>query len=279
MGKIRRGRQEREEVGNITQEWVDMHCARITERDKEILKLLGQFSIMSSRHLCVLTPPAGGENAFYTISRGQQRCNDRIRVLYDLHCVNKQSPLLPPGQGTSVQYVWLDRAGAKLLGIEKFRRKKSLPLDYLHTAGILDTLCCFKEMERASILEIMYQEIEQKQKTWPLIPDLLFIIRANQKGYIVLIEVDRCEKKEKDEAEKIREYRSWQLSNQWLQEEWASIMPVPRFPRVLYAFDESKPKWKGRATRLQKVAEDCGLKFSVCGLSQISAMIQALVEH
>jgi hypothetical protein len=269
MGRIRRSRHEREEVGIITNEWVEMNCARITKRDMEILKLLARFPVMSSRHIRTLTP-------FREISRGQQRCNDRIRILYDLHCVNKQSPLLPPGQGTSVQYVWLDRAGAKLLGIENFRRRKSLPQDYLHSAGILDVHCAITEMEHEGELEIKYHAIEQRHPSWPLIPDLLYILRMEKKGYICIVEVDRCEKKEKDEIEKIESYRDWQLSNQWLQEEWANIMPVPRFPRIIYAFDESKPKWKGRATRLRRAAERCGLKFTTCSISDIDQTIRAL---
>lgn len=271
MGRLRKSRNQREEVGHITQDWVDRNCGRITPRDREILKLVSQFSVMSSHHLHILTPGAEREKAFHTITKGRQRVNDRIRVLYDLHCVNKHSPLLPPGQGTSVQYVWLDRAGAKLMGKDNFRKRNVLPTDYLHTSLILDTLCELIILERTSesVMKIMYQQVEGKQKTWPLIPDLLFIIKRNGKGYIFLIEVDRCEKKEKDELDKIRSYRDWQLSNQWLQEEWASIMPVPRFPRIIYAFDESKSKWKGRATRFQKEADKQGLRFSTCGVSAI----------
>lgn len=255
-----------------------MNCARITKRDMEMLKLLQRFSVMSSRHLCALTPGTDDELPFHAIKRGQQRCNDRIRILFDLHCVNKHSPLLPPGQGTSVQYVWLDRAAAKLLGLESFRRRKSLPQDYLHTAGILDTHCTLTEMERKNELEIKYHAIEQRYSSWPLIPDLLYVIRMDKKGYIFIIEVDRSEKKEKHEVEKIQSYRDWQLSNQWLQEEWATIMPVPRFPRVIYAFDESKSKWKGRATRLRKAADLAGLKFTTCGLTEIEDTIKALSQ-
>lgn len=276
MGRLRRSRNQREEVGVITNEWVEANCTRVTERDREILKLLGQFSIMSSRHLYQLVPPAGKEQAFRDISNGQQRCNDRLRVLYDLHCVNKHSPLLPPGSGTSVQYIWLDRAGARILGIENFRRRKTLPQDYLHSARLLDTYCVFKTMEREGVLEIKYEGVEAPQKTWPLIPDLLYVLRMNKKGYMFLIEVDRCEKKEKEELEKIQSYRDWQLSNQWLQEEWAKVMPVPRFPRIIYVFDEDKAKWKGRAKRFQTFADANGLRFSTCGISELQNVIGAL---
>lgn len=274
MGRLRRSRNHREEVSVITNEWVEMNCARVTERDMEILKLLEQFSIMSSRHIYQLTPPTKRNQAFYHINHGQQRCNDRLRILFDLHCINKQSPLLPAGSGTSIQYVWLDRAGAKLLGIENFRRRKTLPQDYLHTARVLDVYCMVKEMEREGLLEVKHEEVEAKQKSWPLIPDLLYILRIQQKGYIHLIEVDRCEKKEKEEIEKIQSYRDWQLSNQWLNEPWAKIMPVPRFPRIIYAFDEDKAKWKGRAKRFQAYADKCGLRFSTCGLSELSNIIK-----
>lgn len=278
MGRLRRSRNAREEVGIITNEWVEQHCVRVTARDREILKLLQRFPIMSSRHIYQLTPGAGKEKAFHEINNGQQRCNDRLRVLFDLHCVNKQSPLLAPGAGTSVQYAWLDRAGAKLLGIEGFRRRKTLPQDYLHSARVLDAYCFLKEMERSGELEIKYEATEANQKTWPLIPDLLYVLRIGKRGYTYLIEVDRSEKKEKEELEKIQSYRDWQLSNQWLQEDWAQIMPVPRFPRIIYAFDEEKSKWKGRAKRFQTFADTCGLRFSTCGLSQLQDLIRALAS-
>lgn len=276
MGRLRRSRNQREEVAVITSEWVEMNCVNVTQRDMEILKLLQQFSIMSSRHLYRLVPPTPKEKAFYEIKQGQQRCNDRIRILYDLHCVNKQSPLLPPGEGTSVQYVWLDRAGAKLLGMDSFRRKKTLPKDYLHTSCVLDVYCLMKEKERDKEFEIKYEAIERKSTTWPLIPDMLYILKLNRKGYIFLIEVDRSEKKEKEEIEKIKSYRDWQLSNQWLKEEWALMMPTPRFPRVIYMFDETKSKWRGRAKRFQNAADKEGLRFTTCGLSELNQTIEAL---
>lgn len=271
MGRLRRSRNEREEVAVITNEWVETNCMYLTERDHEILRLLQRFPLMNSRHVYELV------DGFYHISRGQQRCNDRLRMLFDLHCINKHSPLLPPGNGTSPQYVWLDRAGAKLLGIEKFRRRKELPQDYLHSSKVMDVYCLFVRMKREGLLEIKYESVEEKAKTWPLIPDLFYIIRMNKKGYIFLIEVDRSEKKEKEELEKIQSYRDWQLSNQWLQEEWAKIMPTPRFPRIIYAFDEDKSKWKGRAKRFQRAADTMGLRLSTCGLSELENVIKGLV--
>lgn len=278
MGNIRRSRHARQEVGAITNEWVELNCARVTDRDKEMLKLLKKYHVMSSKHLYMLTPGAGGYAPFWAGSKGQQRCNDRIRILYDLHCVNKFSPLLPPGAGTSVQYVWLDRAGAKLLGAQSFRRRTTIPMDYLHTAAILDLYCELLALERQQLIEIKYIDIEQQNKTWLLIPDMLFIIRTKGKGYISLIEVDRCEKKEKDELEKIRSYADWKLSNQWLKEDWAQVMPQPRFPRVIYLFDESKPRWKARAKRFQDEADKYNLKFTASGLSRFVEMIKALAD-
>lgn len=276
MGRIRRSRNQREEVSIITQEWVDTNCARVTERDMNVLRLLSQYSLLSSRHIHFLTPAASKSPAFHEISRGQQRCNDRLRILYDLHCINKYSPLLPPGSGTSVQYCWLDRAGAKLLGIESFRRRQTLPQDYLHRTQIMDLYCDMIALERNKELEIRYASVEPHQKTWPMIPDLCFIFRANQRGFLLFVEMDRCEKKEKEEISKIEDYRTWQLSNRWLQEEWARVTPSPRFPRLLYVFDEEKPRWQVRAKRFRQAADKCGLRFGTCGRKGFSDTIKAL---
>jgi 16S rRNA C967 or C1407 C5-methylase (RsmB/RsmF family) len=132
------------------------------------------------------------------------------------------------------------------------------------------------ELERQKELEIKYVDVETSYKSWPLIPDLLYIIKMTSRGYIFIIEVDRSEKKEKDELEKIQGYRDWQLSNQWLREPWATVMPSQRFPRIIYAFDESKPRWQSRAKRFQQKADGVGLRMTTCGLSRIEDTIKAL---
>lgn len=276
MGR-RRSRNEREDLGPVTPKHVEAVRARLTERDMAMLELLHRFGVLSSRHLYFLTPGRGHHAPFYALSKGQQRCNDRIRVLYDLHVVNKYSPPLPPGQGTSVQYVWLDRVGARLLGLEHFRPKASLPKDYLHRIRIVDVYCALVQLEREGKLEIKYLSVEQPVQNWPLVPDFVTVIRANRRGYVFAIEVDRGEKKLRDEEEKLVRYRDWRLSNDWLREEWARLMPSPRFPRIFYVFEEGQ-RWRFRATQLQKVAESLRLRFTACGLSEFSQVLCSRIQ-
>lgn len=58
-------------------------------------------------------------------------CNRRLRILYDLHCIDRYFP--PAKEGSSKQHVVLDRAGARLLNIKNFNKKNTLPGNYFHT--------------------------------------------------------------------------------------------------------------------------------------------------
>src|SRR5690606_17928518 len=92
---------------------------------------------LNSEQIMLLTKAGGGERPFHELSQGQKRCNERLRILYDLHCINKWSPRLAIGEGTSKQYVALDRAGCKLLGIER-RIRQEIPQDWRHRSLIMD---------------------------------------------------------------------------------------------------------------------------------------------
>lgn len=269
MGKLRRGRSERVHVERITEEWVENNCTNVTERDMEMLRLLSKFSIMSSEHLYYLTPGTQQAAPFYTLFQGRKRCNERIRQLFDLHCVNKASPKLPQGEGTSPQYIWLDRAGIKLLDLNR-RAKNEIPQDYKHQSLILDTYCELVIAERCQRWSIIHLEVEEKQETWRLIPDLHAILRFGQKGGLFFIEVDRSEKKEADEKQKLHAYKDWQLSGIWKNEPWQKKLPHPSFPRIVYLFDETKRHWKKRAHSLATYANEIGLKADFMGWSEFN---------
>ena len=275
--KKRRRRDEREPVRVITQEWVENNCTNITPRDMEMLKLLAKFPLLSSEHLRILTPGAGGQKPFYELSQGQKRCNERIRVLYDLHCVNKWSPRLPIGEGTSKQYVALDRAGCKLLNIER-RVRNEIPQDWRHKSMVMDVYCELVVGEREGKWEIKFLEYEPKQISNAIKPDVAAIIRKGKRGVFLFIEVDRSEKKESVEKQKLRSYRDWQLSQTWMTESWASLLPRPIFPVILYLFDESKKGWKRRAISLYKEAERIGLYAGFIGYSEFPHYLNKMLE-
>lgn len=267
MGRLRRGRSERQEIKRITDEYLESIRHKITARDMEILKLLEEHSLLSSSHLLELCPGTETAQPFHMLVKGQQRLNDRLRVLFDLNLIHKYAPPLAPGEGTSKQYVWLDRGGAKLLE-SKRRISSKLPANYLHTGCILELYVLFRKLHRTQQLDLFVCDLERPLATTPLVPDLVVLYRRQGYGYLYIIEVDRCEKKEADEIAKIQAYREWQLSGLWLRESWARILPTPKFPHVLYLFDPVRPSWRKRQTAFRRAAEEARLPFKSLSLEE-----------
>lgn len=251
MGKIRRGRSQREEVPVISTEWVRDRSHILTSRDMEILRLLKEFPVMKVEHLYELVPPSTLRNGvqirpFYEAVKGLSLCRQRVRRLFDYHFVNKYSPKLGLGEGTSPQYIWLDRAGYKYFGLEG-RPLKKLSSEYLHHSHIVDIYVELIRLERKGIIHIDYLATcyKHKPKTASIEPDLIVAFRKGKYGYRYFIEVDSCEKKETEELRKLDKYRDWELSSQWIKEPWASFYKR-RFPVVLYVFSGEERKVKRR---------------------------------
>lgn len=281
LGKVRKGRSEREHVPTITSEWVNEHLYVLTPRDKEMLKLLAKFPVMTIDHLVALTPKSqfvSGKsmNPFYENEQGHKVCRDRVRRLFDYHFVNKFSPRLGLGEGTAPQYIWLDRAGYKLLNVQG-RPPKTLTIEYLHHAKILDTYITFIELERQGIIEIDYLEVcyAYKPKTCNIEPDIIICFRKGNYGYKYLVEVDTGEKKESDELNKIDKYRDWELSGQWIREEWGEHYKR-RFPTVLYVFSGESRKTSRRITMFKKRADDTQCKYDGLLLTSLQEKLLTL---
>lgn len=247
MGKIRNGVSQRDPVPTINRDWVMQHSHVLTPRDVAMLRLLREYPVMTTDHLYILTPQTTMKNGqtikpFYLNRRGKQLCRDRIRMLFNHHFVNKAAPRLPIGEGTSVQFVWLDRAGYKYLD-EEGRPPKGLSAEYQHHANILNAYCMLTELARQGTINIDYMRVcySYKPSTASIEPDLIVAFKKDGFGYKYLIEVDNCEKKEVEELRKLEKYRDWELGSQWIKEPWAAIYKQ-RFPRVLYLFSGSPKK-------------------------------------
>ncbi|ABS83758.1 hypothetical protein 0305phi8-36p200 [Bacillus phage 0305phi8-36] len=273
MGKIRRGRSEREEVSVITDDWVDQHRFILTPRDVEMLRIMAQFPVVKTEHLFWLTPPtslrSGRELApFYTLLKGRQICRDRIRKLYDYHFVNKYSPRLPLGEGTAPQYIWLDRAGYRLLD-KGGRPPKQLSIEYRHHSNILDVYTSARLLELDGTISIDYIMpcYTHKPKTYNIEPDIILAFRKGNYGYRYFIEVDTCEKKESDEIKKLERYRDWELSGQWINEEWSQFYRR-KFPTVLYLFSGNERKVNRRMEVFSKHAEEVECKSNFLPVGQ-----------
>ncbi len=230
-----------------------------------MLRLLKQFPVMTIHHLYTLTPASELKNGkviqpFFECKRGLQLCRDRIRKLFELHFVNKYSPRLALGEGTSVQYVWLDRAGYRYLDVNG-RPPKDLSQEYMHHARILDVYCILTEMNRHGTIRLDYLKAcyAYKPKTMNIEPDLIVAFQKDGMGYRYFLEIDNCEKKEADEIAKIERYRDWELGSQWIKEEWADVYKR-RFPKLLYLFSGPVPKMRRRTKVFMEAAHQQELR-------------------
>lgn len=282
MGKIRKGRSERTPISSITQQWVKEHRYLLTPRDIEMLKLLKQFPVMKIEHLVELTPATYLPNGkiikpFYECNQGMKMCRDRIRRLFEYHFVNKYSPRLGLGEGTSPQYIWLDRAGYKLFDMPG-RPNKTLTSEYYHHSSILDVYVLFKRLERLKIIQIDYLvACYDIQTDYHIVPDLIVCFRKGRYGYKYLIEVDTGEKRESDECKKIEKYRDFELSGQWIKESWGELYRR-RFPMILYLFTSDEKRLKRRMNVFKKKAESVQCRYDGLLLSSLEEKILSIKE-
>ncbi len=283
LGRIRRGRSEREPIATITQDYVQMNRHILTPRDIAIMELLKDFPIMTTEHLVELTPQTLMPNgkpiaAFHQCKKGFQLCRDRIRRLFDYHFVNKASPRLGLGEGTSPQYVWLDRAGYRLLDLEG-RPPKTLTMEYLHHARILDVYCLFHRLHRKGFItvDLLQACYRYKPHTTNIEPDLMVAFRKGNFGYKYLIEVDNCEKKEKEELTKLQKYKDWEYGSHWIKEEWAELYSR-RFPTVLYLFSGSERKVRRRVKVFKDYATEIECRCDTLALEELEEKIHSLKE-
>ena len=115
---------ERESV-RVTQEWFETKCKpRITDRDERILRFIYDNRLVTSKQVAKLFW-RGCSQSHYLADR-------RLRILYELHCIDRFFPPAPVGEGTNPQHIALDRAGAKVLGLDNFNRLRELPNSYRH---------------------------------------------------------------------------------------------------------------------------------------------------
>lgn len=271
MGKLRRGRSERNTVGYLTvgkiEDWANKY---LNDRDLEILKLLDRFRYMTSEQIYNLVKPVDGYKAFNELATGRTRLNKRLRILFDNFFINKESPQLPYGEGTSPQYCWLDKGGNYLVSgcIDK-KVRKDLPQNYLHYGAIVDVFIYFNKINKINPGTVRYFRNEPKQKSIELIPDCVVMI--NDKGIPrpYIIEVDRCYKKEKEEINKIKKYANWKLSSTWKREQWASLVKGCVFPKIVYLVDDTRKYWNSRVTRMEKEIKNFNIDIEFIPLNKI----------
>lgn len=252
MGRERRGRSERDTIRYLTEGKIEDLAKELNPRDMKILELLNKFRYMNTEQLYQLVPRVGNHASFKELSTGYTRLNKRLRFLFDNFFINKESPRLPYGEGTSPQYCWLDKGGVYLMsGDIHHDYSKHLPQNYSHYSAIVDTFIYLNKLN--NVMEnkpVRYFRNEVPFKTVNLIPDCIIVGNFGEvKPYI--LEIDRCYKKEKIELAKIQSYATWKASYLWKQEEWAKLVKSCPFPKIIYLIDDSRKYWGRRVARLK----------------------------
>lgn len=253
MGRIRRGRSERDTIRYLTEGRIDDLAKQLNARDMKILEYLSKFRYMNTEQLYKLIPSVGNYEAFNNLATGYTRLNKRLRFLFDNFFINKESPQLPYGQGTAPQWCWLDKGGEYIMSGDIHKPySKYLPQNYLHYSSIVDTFIYFNRLNKILPNKpIRYFRNETKLDTINLIPDCMIVGNFGEvKPYI--IEVDRGYKKEKLEINKIETYATWKASYLWKQEEWAKLVKSCPFPKIIYLVDDTRKYWGSRVARLKK---------------------------
>lgn len=229
-----------------------------------MLHLLGKYPFLSSKHLYWMVPETDSK-AFYQIKNGQQRCNERIRHLFDRHFIYKFSPRLPPGKGTAPQYVMLDRAGLKFLNIKRrpaYYNDLELPRHFYHTIAVLDTIAGCYKAHREGNIELKLVEYEPLLKNTTLKPDAIIAYTKNNKAHFHWIELDRNEKSIEREEEKIKALEEFNMKMAWKDEHWNRSLQVELFPKITYIV-EPKSKQSSRIEQLKKALNKTNLNHEV----------------
>jgi len=247
----------RPEVKQVTRQWVRENCKNVTDRDKELLKVIEKHRILRRDHIEILFPEFPSSDYL----------NKRLAILYKMHMIDRTYPQVGLGEGSSKQHVCLDRAGMILLDNETYnkpiRPDKSLPLGWEHIVTLNDYKCRITQFFKKIGGKVLYCELEQtcRFSGKKLIADIILIVQHNKKGHSFIIEVDLGTENLPFLKKKIDSYRDYYLTKTWVGEPWARVFKTPVFPRVLLMTENGRV---GRINSLREYTKDSGgIRFLV----------------
>lgn len=251
---------ERPEVKQITKQWVKENCKNITERDMSLLRTIydNKRKLLRRDQLEILCPIPFAST---------DRLNKRLKTLFKLHIIDKIYPSVGLGEGSSKQYVCLDRAGLILLGIEKYNKpittdyigNRSLPLGWEHKVMINEYECYVQQITKALGGSILDYKVEEPIyfNDIKLIPDIFCFLKCNGKGYVFFIEVDMGTEDIPYIKNKLDVYRDLYLSHSWVNTDWCKKFKTPIFPRLMFITENDRPK---RVKTLQEYTKESSIR-------------------
>ena len=290
---MRKGWFERNEVAKINHDWVKMHCKNITNREKELLRIVQERKLVRREHLEVIHPEY--RNA------GQRRTsilNRSIKKLFEKMCLDKAHEEAEFMSGNLPAVLALDRAGAIVLGLDKkFRRRikhtskmignkryvfRQLPNNYPHIHGVneleVETILLSEEMD----FKISKWNLEEKNakivmynERFTIIPDVFMMLRVGNKPFTAFIEYDTGmeDHRHKDKyptiRDKLEKYQKYKISGAWRSEKWAKHSG---FPMLLYVTED-----KGRIAFVNDKGRLLGLRVVAMHKSEYRDKLKALL--
>jgi hypothetical protein len=192
-------------------------------------------------------------------SSWRNMATQRLRRLYDTHCIDRFFPYTPSLAGSSEQVCILDYAGARLLGkmkgYTKFKWKKRsyIPQGYKHYLKILDFKALLFVLNRqigytsegtvgeiikfnTQVMKKYYYNADNQVKEGRIIPDAFCVYKYTGNGHLKFfyLECDNATEPIETLQQKLHNYRRYYASGEWRKEDWAKASKA--FPAVLFIF-------------------------------------------
>lgn len=266
---------KREEVKQVSKQWVHENCKNITTRDMGLLKTLfnNRRRLLRRDQVEVLYPRFASTD----------RLNKRLKALYNLHIIDRIYPVMGAGKGSSKQHICLDKAGMILLELEKYNKPiitnsagdKALFSGWEHKIRINDYECILTQLTQEYDIKILSYVVEEpvQFRGTKIIPDITCLLSYNGKGYLFFIEVDMGTEDLGVVKNKLDNYVEYYLSKAWIKEEWNSKFKEPKFPRIMFYTNESAKRVKS----ISSLNESGSVKFSYGSHSQFRTDVMELL--
>lgn len=263
------------DVKQVSKLWVQENCKNITQRDIGLLELLSKRRLLRRDQIYRLYPKFASVDVL----------NKRLKMLYNKHVIDRIRPPVRQGEGSSQQYVCLDRAGIILLGLDKYNKpiyinnigNKSLFLGWEHRVLINEYECIIKEVitRLGGRLLIYLSESPVMFNNTKLIPDIFILMSRNNKGYLMYIEIDQGTEDIPYVKNKLNSYMDYYISKRWLQEPWARVLSPPSFPGIYFFTQDNRSK---RIATLQNYTSEKSVKFKFYFHSQLPLIIEDILK-
>lgn len=289
----KRGWYSREEVNRISQDWISMNCKNITNREKELLRIVWERKMVRRDHLEVIHPLYRNVG-----DRRTSVLNRSITKLFRKMCLDKAHEEAEFMKGNTPAVVAIDKAGAFLLG-KKFRRRikqnkrlingetfvfRSLPTNYRHIHGVNELEVKTIELCQNKGFSLIRWDLEQENaqklsfsEKFTIIPDIFTIIKADNKPFLAFIEYDtgsednRYKDKFPTLREKLEKYQQYMRSGVWKKQWWATKIKTG-FPILLFVTEDER-----RIDYINKKGKSLGIRVVAMHTNEYTEKMGSLI--